>query len=133
MARREYPFSPKCAHEGCPERAHYYFTTRREYDEESRRVRERGWRCVRHSQPNEVLSAEEPVREVVLEIFDTDFGYPNQGRSRFWTELENVAEKKLGKGFLYGPGFKAFAKDFPVGTRLTVTARVDPPAGEESP
>ncbi len=30
-------------------------------------------------------------------------------------------------GFMFGPGFKAWAKDFPVGTRIRVTAEITLP------
>jgi hypothetical protein len=36
---------------------------------------------------------------------------------RFWNH----------QGFLSGPGFKVWAKDFPAGSRLIVTARVELP------
>jgi hypothetical protein len=34
---------------------------------------------------------------------------------------------RTGSGFQHGPGFRAFANDFPVGTRLIVTARLELP------
>lgn len=34
------------------------------------------------------------------------------------------------QGFTYGPGFKAYASDFPPGTKLIVTARIELPAEE---
>lgn len=132
MPRRQYYASPQCAYEGCQERANYVFDTRGDQRETMQRIQRDGWYCVRHSRAGEVLSADEPVKETVLEIYETDFGH---GRSmhQFWTELENVAAKKGGGGFRYGPGFKAFAKDFPVGTRLVVTARVELPDSDASP
>lgn len=36
------------------------------------------------------------------------------------------------QGFVYGPGFRAFAKDFPAGTVLRVTAEVILPAKAQS-
>lgn len=127
MARREYYYSPQCAEEGCTELANYVFSTRREQQEQIAYLNRHPWRCVRHNRAGVVLSPDEPIKEAVLEIYETDFGY---GRSthKFWTEPENVAEKKHGNGFKYGPGFKAFAEDFPPGTRLIVTARVEIPA-----
>jgi hypothetical protein len=138
MARREYTFTKRCTHEGgCPEAGFYAYDTRREQGEAMVRYRKEGWLCSRHSRPDEVLSIESPVVEAVLESYETDFGTDPSSRTykrhRFWTTPERVAEKKGGNGFSYGPGFKAFAKDFPVGTRLTVTARVElPPASRDS-
>jgi hypothetical protein len=122
MARREYTYSPQCAHEGCTERAHYYFTTRREQQETVREVNQRGWRCARHQQPDEVLSAENPVRETVLVSYQESYG-------RFFRQ---EGAETGGNGFAYGAGFKVFAKDFPPGTRLVVTARVELPEAEAS-
>ena len=34
------------------------------------------------------------------------------------------------QGFTYGPGFKAYASDFPPGTKLIVTARIELPSEE---
>jgi len=33
-------------------------------------------------------------------------------------------------GFVSGPGFKAYAKDFPPGARLIITARIELPSGD---
>lgn len=115
MARREYTHSPECVYEGCTERANYYFSRRDEQQREIKRLRDRGgWRCVRHTRPDEVLSAQVPAREVVLESYEETYG-------RFWRREGGEG----GSGFQYGPGFKAYAEDFPVGTRLIVSARVE--------
>jgi hypothetical protein len=46
-------------------------------------------------------------------------------------------DRRGASGFSYGPGFKAFAKDFPEGTQLIVTTRVITPGavptGQEKP
>lgn len=56
-----------------------------------------------------------------------------------WTDVETARERDdaYGKfwhdgtrkagGFVHGPGFKAWAEDHPVGTRLTITASLDVP------
>lgn len=117
MARRVYYNSPPCAHEGCPERAHFEYTSRREQQDHGKSLQQRPWRCVRHSRPDAVLSPESPVRETVLVSHEETYGL-------FWRA---EGREKGGSGFVYGDGFKAFAKDFPAGTRLTITARVEVP------
>lgn len=37
-----------------------------------------------------------------------------------------------GMSFVYGPGFNAMAGDFPAGTKLIITARIELPAEVES-
>lgn len=121
MTRREYSYGPQCAEAGCKARANYVFTSQREMREHMESERRRGgWRCVRHTNSETVLSAENRAREHVLEVYETDFGRGGQAH-QFWAP---VGQQKGGSGFVYGPGFKAFAKDFPAGTRLVVTARI---------
>jgi hypothetical protein len=128
MAPREYTHSPQCVYEGCTERANYYFDRRDEQRREIERLRKQGgWRCVRHTRPDEVLSLDAPAREVVLETYETDFDRPEQGTHRFFRRGDGG-----GSGFMYGPGFKAYAKDFPAGTRLIVSARIEAPASSAS-
>jgi hypothetical protein len=123
VARREYFYSPQCAQEGCPERAHYVFERRRDQQDQMEHLRRiGGWRCVRHSEPDVVLSATAPVREHVLVSYEESYG-------KFWRP---EGATKGGSGFVYGPGFKAFAKDIPAGTRLVVTAQLELPP-EEAP
>lgn len=122
MARREYSFSPQCVHDGCSERAHYVFTTRRDQTQTMADVRKRGgWRCTRHSQPDAVLTVHNPDRETVLVSYETDFGYGGKTHRFFAPQ----GQEKGGSGFVHGPGFKVFAEDFPAGTRLIVTARIE--------
>jgi hypothetical protein len=119
MPRREYFLRLACAHEGCAERSYYVFDRREDQRRQERHLRKvGGWRCVRHTNPDAVLSDDNKAREQVLVSYATDHG-------KFW-RLEGT--EKSGGGFEYGPGFKAFAKDFPVGTRLVVTAHVELPS-----
>jgi hypothetical protein len=122
MPRHEYIHRPQCEEDGCTERAYYVLRTRREYDQTIQGLQRRGgWRCVRHTKADEVLSAENPVRETTLASYEASYG-------RFFAP---EGQAKGGSGFVYGPGFKAFAKDFPPGTRLVVTARLEPALTEE--
>lgn len=115
MPRREYYLRPQCVHDGCTERAFYAFDRRADQERERKWLDERGgWRCVRHTKPDEVLSEDAPIREVVLVSRQESYG-------RFWAPEGATTG---GSGFIYGPGFKAYADDFPPGTRITVTATI---------
>jgi hypothetical protein len=56
----------------------------------------------------EVLAADNDATEKVL------VSKRGAGGNMYWDR----------SGFVYGPGFKAFADDFPEGTQLVVTARI---------
>lgn len=50
----------------------------------------------------------------------------------FWVKESRLVENNpSGNGFVWGPGFKAYAKDFPEGTRVTITAEVLVPTLED--
>lgn len=109
MSRRDWPLMFTCGHPGCRETAIYRYATRRDLVEsfEQKHYSNGRWRCIRHSRPNEVL-----------------------GNGNSETRYELVVEQRLhGKffgnfGFISGPGFKAFADDFPPGTKVIVSARL---------
>ncbi|MGV1682881.1 hypothetical protein [Sphingopyxis sp. NJF-3] len=109
MARREWSLQFPCAHGGCTERAHWRYQTRRDLMEsfELKNYSNGRWRCIRHSNPEQVLSP-----------------------SNLATRAEVTSELKYGKhffgsfGLVSGLGFKAFADDFPAGTKLIVTAEI---------
>ncbi|MGA1853006.1 hypothetical protein VH570_19415 [Sphingobium sp. HT1-2] len=107
MARREWPLRFVCGQEGCTESANYRYQTKRDLMEsfELKHYSNGRWRCIRHARPKEVLSADN--RETRIEM--------------------TVDQKPHGRyfgssGFLHGPGFKAFADDFPAGTKIIVSA-----------
>lgn len=119
MSRREYSYRPECIHEGCVERALYVFSTLREKRDTMESLRRRGgWRCIRHTEPDEMLSTETPERRQVLVCREESHG-------RFWGREGSA---RLESGFAHGPGFKVFAGDFPAGTRLIVIARIEVPS-----
>lgn len=113
MARREYFSRFQCQHPGCTEFGLYSDSTRAEQAETQKRNYGK-WRCVRHTHEEEVLSAENRKRVSEQAVRQEDYG-------RYWGN----------SGFVYGPGFKAFAKDFPPGTILRVTAEVILPVVEK--
>lgn len=99
-----------CSKEGCTETAFY------EYDnmDERKRLADtvRRYRCVRHTHEDEVLSREHPRLEKTMTIG------PLEGcrDALFFQEQRN--------GFISGPGFKGFAKDFPAGTVVRVVCEI---------
>lgn len=115
MARRRYPYRTECAHPGCGEHSHYEFHSRRELDQHLKWQPRGTWKCVRHDRPSDVLSTANA--KTVAEY--TNFSEPH---GKFWG-LERPSN-----GFMSGPGFRAFAEDFPAGTRVRVTAELILPA-----
>lgn len=116
MRRRKHTLSLRCAHPGCAEYAHFEYDSIRERQRASENRRE--WKCVRHSSPDETLGAGNMARTCVLVNVRMPYGL-------FWREEGATVG---GGGFVHGPGFQAFAADFPEGAKLTVTATVSPPA-----
>jgi hypothetical protein len=79
------------------------------------------WRCTRHTSPDEVmvLVGQTRISTLVATRLFSD------GRSPVSLGLFWIPEgATTGSGFTHGPGFKAYANDFPEGTRIVVTAQV---------
>lgn len=97
-----------CAKPGCTEQGFYETHNAKEY----REINNRNWFCTRHTREEEVLSLENNYRETVL----------------ICKEDENDRKYWSGKwGFVFGMGWKAYAKDFPTGTKIIATAKVVEP------
>lgn len=112
----------KCAEPGCREAVHYAYTSQREYGEMWKRQSEHPWRCSRHSHPEQVLGLDNTTTEYIVTA------QPSEGASGlYWT----APDGKRRSGFTFGDGYKAFAGDFPQGTRLIVTARIELPDSAE--
>ena len=119
-----------CAAPGCREQSFAEYRNQ----QEARAIRTREWRCFRHSKPNEVLSADNTETTTVLTL------HPSYSTSRYSDEPPRLigyfwgpeGTDKGHSGIETGPGFRAIAKDFPPGTRLVVTARIELPQAEES-
>lgn len=119
MRRQKPTYRARCTHPGCNETSHYEFERKSDLKEVLPKLKE--WKCSRHSRPDEVMSPNEWNKEVAVVsemVMRTDGVTP---LGLFW----NFG--KYRNGFISGPGFKAWAKDFPVGTVLTVTARIKLP------
>lgn len=108
---REYYSRFNCAADGCNEYSRFADVTRKDQEQTYRNYGNGKWRCVRHSREEEVLSVSNHLR-----IFEIASEAKSSGI--YWGNM----------GFTHGPGFKAFAEDFPVGTVLKVTAEIILPA-----
>lgn len=111
MARRGYDTAVRCTHPGCTENARYHFDTRDDMDRHFKREPRERHKCIRHARPEEVLSPTNRVRVDEMTNFATDNG-------KFW------GRERPFSGFMSGPGFKAYADDFPPGTIIRVTAEL---------
>lgn len=150
MPRREYLGNWPCGEPGCRERARYVYDLKRDYTEAYQRYAAEPWRCTRHTRPDEVLSANNPIRRVTLTATKVRTGWYDRDLAAYERYMANPPERSYGwrptkpdpknefldglywtaegerpgSGFTYGPGFKAFGRDFPEGTKLIVTAEV---------
>jgi hypothetical protein len=112
MARRRYTLTVRCGYEGCCEYGHYEPENRDHYIDLEKRYGQRRWRCVRHAKPEEVLSPTNLRRQ--HEIVSEHSYYEGKSIGLYWNHF----------GMVSGPGFKAYAKDFPEGTKIIVTAEI---------
>ncbi|MFD4444864.1 hypothetical protein ACFWPK_34325 [Nocardia sp. NPDC058519] len=134
MSRREYVSRFPCAEPGCPEKSYTVAGTQRERADDYKAQRLRPWRCYRHTRPDEVLAADNLERTATMTAGRSQYA-PNWRRpdemeylsGQYWL---GDSETSVGSGILHGPGFKAIAGDFPIGTKLIVTARIELPSEE---
>lgn len=140
MTRREYHGNWPCAESGCRERARYVYDTRRDYDDAARRYAKDPWLCTRHTKPHELLGlanrlirAEAVASKVATSDYERRLGEYERAVARGSNFAHRPAEfldglfwqgAGLRSGFTCGPGFKAFATDFPEGTKLVITAEI---------
>lgn len=101
----------KCGHEGCTETVRYDADNRRDAVNLADRYSNGRWRCVRHTRPEEVLSNQVRAISSEMKVIEEPHGL-------YW------GKDTAFSGFAHGPGFKAFAEDFPPGTILRVTAEI---------
>ena len=126
MARTTNRYS--CAESDCHEVGYIDYDTKARAREHARELHNRGgWRCTRHTKPDEVLSPTNWRRTVVMTA-ERSKRFPDLAKL-FWREEGREFE---GSGFTFGPGFKAWADDFPEGTVLTVTTTVSPPTTDRT-
>lgn len=112
MAVRRRPTATvHCAHPGCRESGFFEYDTLAERREGS--ARRASWKCSRHLAPEEILSGNCLSLEKTMVVQ----GHPGAPGNYFDGR----------SGFASGPGFKVWADDFPSGTKLIVTARIELP------
>jgi hypothetical protein len=99
-------YTVRCVEGGCREYALYEYTRKTD-------PRVKDWRCARHTRPEEVLTIG-ASRTTTLTVVELSHG-------KFW----RADGKSAGSGFTYGPGYRAFAGDFPAGTRLVVSVQIE--------
>jgi hypothetical protein len=105
MARSK-TYTVRCEEPGCREYGVY------EYERKTDK-RVTGWRCARHRHPEQIITLDAPRKVTTLTVIEMPYG-------RFWSS----DGEKPDNGMKTGPGFKAWAKDFEVGTTLTITAEL---------
>ncbi|WP_393057690.1 hypothetical protein [Streptomyces sp. LN549] len=128
MARRR-SITRTCATTGCRETSFVEYTARRDIADLPAK-----WQCYRHSKPNEVLSADNPETHTTLALHPSYItGYDRNDPPKLIGHFWGPADAEKGNhGIVQGPGFRAIAADYPPGTRLIITARLELPAAEES-
>ncbi|QLF83870.1 hypothetical protein SEA_MOOSEHEAD_62 [Gordonia phage Moosehead] len=104
MGRRGYTLRWRCAEDGCTEQYYTAVDYKADYHAAYRRQSEKPWRCLRHNGNGGVLSPENTLIRTEVPMTVKSYG-------KFWDR----------RGLVTGPGFKAYADDFPDGTTLIVT------------
>lgn len=127
MAGRRRTYSRPCTTPGCRQTSNIEYTVRADLEGVSKT-----WTCRHHSRPNETLSPTNRETTAVLTLHpsyvNSDWrDEPPRLVGYFWGPED--AEKGH-HGIVSGPGFWAEAKNFPPGTRLTVTTRIELPEEE---
>lgn len=114
--KREWRLNVPCTEPGCTEVARYAYETRRDFEGSFERRNAPTYKCVLHSNAARVLSMSKLRTEWISQ--------PSRQETygRFWGNA----------GLLIDTAYYARAEDFPVGTRIRVTAEVLPPESEEA-
>lgn len=103
----------KCGYKGCSEVGHFESDNRAETIRLQKKYGNGKYRCFRHSKPDEVLSEDNLHRETTY-VVGKSAKYPHHNKLYF----------DGGRGVVTGPGFKAYASDFPAGTKVIVSVDV---------
>lgn len=123
MTRRR-TYTRPCSTAGCRETSQIEYTARRDLEGVSKT-----WTCRKHDKPNEHMSPtnRETTTTLVLHQHYMD-GYMPQDPPRLIGQFWGPEDAERGShGIVSGPGFWAEAGNFPPGTRLIVTARIELP------
>lgn len=119
----------QCAEPGCREMSYREYDRSADRNADYARERKHPFKCIRHKRPDEHLNPDNLTTTSTL----TAQKVPSRSREGeylsglFWKEGD-----RSGSGFVYGPGFNAYASDFPEGTQLIVTTRIVLPAPTET-
>lgn len=131
MSRRERTHTTRCTEDGCKEYTLHGYTTEREYREIIQRQQAKPWKCSRHENPTRNLRPGNETTEQVLVATRVAVspvpGFPNEPERWLPGLYWRPEDGRTGSGFTHGPGFNAYASDFPEGTRLVVTTRIEMP------
>jgi len=134
MSRREYRSSFRCAEPGCRETQFFIHDLRRDQEAAYRRQHEKPYRCTRHANPERNLRPgnERVTRVLVATRLPCKLpDIPTYNQDPDWPYLPGLfwvpEGGTTGSGFTFGDGYNAHAGDFPEGTRLVVTAEIQPP------
>jgi hypothetical protein len=100
MAKREYHVRCQCGYPGCTDFGNYVCETRAGITVIQRRYYPDKWRLIRTTEYRNDVVISERGNDII---------------GLFWNGKS---------GFEFGPGFKAWSKDFPEGTILRVTAEI---------
>jgi hypothetical protein len=111
---REKLMRVQCSWPGCNEFGWYEYSNQQDYRDLSRRFAKTPWKCLRHEAGQEVLSPSNPERVTVMTVEVR----PDINNEHFFDGHH---------GLVSGEGFLAWAKDFPVGATLTITATIKLP------
>lgn len=132
MSRREYVGEWPCGEAGCRERARIVYDLQRGYAEASRRYARNPWRCTRHTNPETVLGRDRLTIQAAATASRVKWSGYEAALARYVPDGRSSPPKEyldglfwvgagMSSGFTFGPGFKAFADDFPEGTELVIT------------
>lgn len=114
--------SIKCSHEGCKEFGYFTFDSYKELSNHYSRVKE--WKCIRHTNPDSVLSIVNLSTSETLITKELLSSSSDNSLGLFWQKEINSGTNKCESGFQHGNGYKAYANDFPEGTKLIITAKI---------
>lgn len=106
----------QCSEPGCREFTVFAYETVKDRRCPRAIQRRATWKCTRHFQANRVMSPTDTHKEIT-------YTATRINGSLYWTSDDAV----LKTGFNYSPAHKAFAKDFPEGTTLRITAKITLP------